>query len=120
MDRRIFYLCEHLSRNLEYQWTVEEMSEILKLSVRHFQKLFKSEVKSSPMNYLRDMRLEKARQLLANADSFLTIKEIRLAVGILNDSHFTRDFKKKYGVTPTEYRKGFWDKIQTENEIGKK
>lgn len=120
MDRRIFYLTEQLSKKLEYQWTIEEMSEIIKLSVRHFQKLFKSEVKTSPLNYLRDIRLEKARQLLEKTNSFLTVKEIRLAVGILNDSHFTRDFKKKYGVTPTEYRQSYWDKIQPEKQIAQK
>lgn len=69
------------------------------------------------MNYLRDLRLKKARQLLEESDSFSTIKEIRLAVGILNDSHFTRDFKKKYGLAPSEYRNDFWSKIQIENKI---
>ena len=110
MDRRIFHLKEHLPNNLQHQWTVKEMAEIVGLSIPYFQKLFKENIGIPPIEYLRDLRLEKARELLGT--TFLQIQEIRSKVGIQNDSHFTRDFKKKYGVTPTEYRKLYSERIQ--------
>ena len=118
MDGRIFHLKELLLKNLQHKWTVEEMSQIVELSVPHFQKLFRAEMGIAPLTYLRDLRLVKARELLEK--KFYRVKQIRVEVGIRNDSHFTRDFKKKYGLTPTEYRKHFWKKIQTERSDDKK
>ena len=118
MERRIFHIKEELFNNLQHQWKIEEMAEIVGLSAPHFQKLFKINIGMSPIEYLRDLRLERARELLET--TFLQIQEIKTKVGIQNDSHFTRDFKKKYGVTPTEYRKFHSEEIQPENQDGKK
>lgn len=111
MDGRIFQLKEKSLNDLQHQWTVEEMAGTIKISVPHFQKLFKSAFGKPPIAYLRELRLERARELL-ESDEFWQIQEIRVKVGIMNDSHFTRDFKKKYGITPTEYREQYWEKIQ--------
>lgn len=116
MDGRIFELQKRLVENLEHQWTIQQMAEIVELSEPHFQKLFKKEVGISPFAFLQNARLEKAREYLET--TFWQMKQIGIAVGMPHDSHFTRDFKKKYGVTPTEYRKQFWEKIQTEKQIG--
>lgn len=117
MDGRIFHLKEQLLKNLQYEWTIEEMSQFVELSVPHFQKLFKIEIGIAPVAYLRDLRLEKARKLLEA--NFKQIRQIGLEVGMPNDSHFTRDFKKKYGATPTEYRRQFWETIQVGKSAGK-
>lgn len=47
--------------------------------------------------------MEKARYLLET--SFLSVKEITHSVGLNDESHFVRDFKKAYGEPPTRYRK---------------
>lgn len=118
MDGRIFHLKEQLLKNLQHDWTIEEMSQNVELSIPHFQKLFRAETGIAPIAYLRDLRLEKARELLET--KFYRLKQIGFEVGMSNDSHFTRDFKKKYGVTPTEYRKQYWEKIQTQKSVGKR
>ena len=118
MDGRIFHLREILLAELPRLWTIEAMAQETGLSVPHFQKLFKTNIGSSPMTFLQNKRLNTARELLEN--TFLQIQEIRLKVGIPYDSHFTRDFKKKYSVTPTEYRKLHWEKVQSEKQNGKK
>lgn len=112
MDGRIFHLCDCIFRDLKKGWTIEKMAEITELSVPHFQKLFKTETGLPPITHLRDLRLEKARQLLE--ESFHQINQIGREVGMPNESHFTRDFKKKFGTTPTQYRKQYWEKIQAE------
>ena len=118
MDGRIFYLKEKLLKNLKYAWNTEEMAEEINLSVPHFLRLFKTETGKSPITFLRNARLKKAEKLLKT--SFLQIQEIGFKIGMSTDSHFTRDFKKKYGVTPTEYRKRYWEKIQAKNQTDKK
>ena len=118
MDGRVFILRGRLLENLEQHWTTEEMAEIVELSVPHLQRLFKQESGIARLTFLQNARLEKSRELLET--TFLQISQIGIAVGMPNDSHFTRDFKKKYGATPTEYRKQFWENIQSEKQIGQK
>lgn len=118
MDGRIFYLRKQMLENLQHHWTVEELAQRIDVSVPHLQKLFKTQTGVSPIQYLRDLRLEKAREFLE--DGFKRVNEISFEVGMPDDSHFTRDFKKKYGVTPSEYRKQYWEKIQAEKSDDKK
>jgi transcriptional regulator GlxA family with amidase domain len=106
MDGRINYLIRRLINSLDHRWTVVEMADIVELSAPHFQKLFKIDVGISPIAFLRDLRLERAREQLEN--SFRSVKQIKRQIGISDDSHFTRDFKSKFGLTPTEYRKQYW------------
>jgi hypothetical protein len=56
----------------------------------------------SPAKYLKVLRLEQAKTLLE--ESFLSVKEIRVRVGFGDESHFARDFKTHFGLTPTQYR----------------
>lgn len=111
MDGRIFHVKEKLINNLRHNWTIAEMADEVGLSLPHFQKIFKSNIGCPPMTFLQDLRLEEARKLLET--TFLQIQEIRIAVGIAHNSHFTRDFKTKYNLTPTEYRKSQWNKVQS-------
>jgi AraC family L-rhamnose operon transcriptional activator RhaR len=120
MDGRIFYLKKRILENLQHDWTIEELAAQISVSAPYLQRLFKSETGMPPMTYLRDLRLDKAREFLEAKDKFYRISEISYQVGIPDDSHFTRDFKKKFGVTPTEYRKQYWERIQTEKSEGKK
>ena len=55
-------------------------------------------------DYLRNVRLEKAAELLRHSE--MNIQEVMFEVGFINSSHFTKIFKLKYGVTPTDYKRG--------------
>jgi AraC-like DNA-binding protein len=120
MDGRIFYLTERLVENLQHDWTVEELSRAIGISAPYLQRLFKSTVGTPPITYLRDLRLDKARELLEAEDKFYRVSEIGCKVGMSSKSHFTRDFKKKFGVTPSEYRKYYWEKLQTKSRDERK
>lgn len=115
MEEIIFRLKKRILKSLQYQWKIEEMSKITNLSTRHFQKTFKTIIAMSPMSWLQEKRLEKARELLETDSE--QINQIGFKVGMSDHSHFTRNFKKKYGVTPTEYRKQYWKKLKAEREI---
>lgn len=116
VDGRIFHIKERLAANLNHDWTIEEMAGLVELSVPHFQKLFKTNTGTTPMAYLRDLRLTRACECLES--SFNQLKQIRVHIGMTDDSHFTRDFKDKFGVTPTDYRKKYWEKIQNGALLG--
>lgn len=87
-----------LSRGL----SLEALARAVNLSPSRLHNVFKSETGLSPARYLKKLRLERAKELLE--ESFFSVKEIRVRVGIGDESHFVRDFKKAYGLTPTEYR----------------
>lgn len=112
MDKRIAFLKKQMLADLRQTLTVEKMARSVDLSESHLLHLFKWELKMSPAQYLKDLRLETARDLLEN--SFKPINKIGRRVGMSDASHFTRDFKEKYGASPSEYRRQHWAKIEAE------
>ncbi len=98
--------------------TVKEMATQAGVSLSHFTTLFKKEMEMVPTAYLKHNRLESARHLLETIHE--RIKQIAVRVGMSEKSHFTRDFKTKYGLSPTKYRRQFQEKRQAERKNGKK
>src|SRR5689334_14048326 len=86
------------SRNL----TLGKMAETANLSPPYFCYLFKTITGVPPAKYLKSLRLQQAAMLLST--TFLSVKEIVRQVGMGDESHFVRDFKRVYGMTPSEYR----------------
>lgn len=107
-SRQIFHLTEQISLRLSEEWTVEKMADEVGLSVSRFHTAFKNHFGQTPKEYIRDQRLNRAREILQDPHNFDSIKTIAYEVGINDLSHFARDFKKKFGLTPTEYRESFF------------
>ena len=82
--------------------TVAEVADRVDFSESHFMRYFKENMGTSFIDYLRDYRLTMAARLLLVSDD--TILSVAEEVGFENLSNFNRAFKKKYGVTPREYR----------------
>ncbi|QQS32789.1 MAG: helix-turn-helix transcriptional regulator [Acidobacteriota bacterium] len=80
------------------------MATEVRMSVPHFQRLFKQSIGTSPAAYLNELRLKRARVLLSEPECFLHIKEVAFQIGFRSTSHFTTEFKNKFGSTPTEFR----------------
>ncbi|MGI8542330.1 MAG: helix-turn-helix transcriptional regulator [Aridibacter sp.] len=114
-DGQIIVLTERINKNLQKDWTVKELFESIGISEPHLQKKFKDATGMSPMKYIKHLRLEKAAELLTDRE-FLPIQQICQKVGINDQTHFTRDFKKKYGKTPTQYSKDFWNNYSAEKK----
>lgn len=73
------------------------------LSKFYFIKAFKNHTGKTPYNYLLELRINKAKELLKN--STFSVTEIYFLCGFVNHSHFTSAFKKKVGMSPSMYRK---------------
>ena len=72
------------------------------LSTGYFHRVFKSVTGISPVEYLQEIRLKKAAELLSS--SSLTVKQAAAAVGYSDMKHFYRIFRQKYGATPKQYQ----------------
>lgn len=119
MERRIYHIQKLMSEDLARQWSLEEMANRVGLSVPRFKHLFKEITGLPPMTFLFKLRLKKARDLLAQKDSFLQIKEIRRQCGIYSEDRFSKEFKKVYGLSPVAYReRAFSESIDSNTRSG--
>ena len=74
------------------------------MSMTSFRRKFTELVQEKPQAYLMRLRMEKAKDLLDKHPE-LNIQEVGLRCGFEDKSNFTRAFKNRYGVTPSEYTK---------------
>lgn len=82
--------------------SLEMISEIINLSPGYFGKIFKSNMNMSFNEYLNNIRLEKAKELLLDTNE--PSSKICEEVGIYNVTYFSTLFKKTYGLTPSQFR----------------
>lgn len=102
MNPRIEKVVNLIQKDLRRKLTLTEMAQSVGLSVEHLRELFKSEIGMTPIQYQKKLRLLEARSLLES--TFLNVQEVAVRVGLTDESHFVRDFKKLYGLTPVQYR----------------
>jgi AraC family transcriptional regulator len=93
---------DYMKGHLDEAIGLQQLADLLQLSRFHFCTAFRKATGFSPHQWLVRIRMEHARQMLA--DSRLTITEIALAVGYQTPSSFAQAFRAATGTTPTEYR----------------
>ena len=103
MDRRIELIISKIKKDTTASWDLSTLAVMVNLSPSRFRHLFKQETGTTPAQYLKDFRLTKAEKMLRT--TFLSIKQILKQVGIASNAHFVHDFRRKYGSTPTAYRR---------------
>lgn len=83
--------------------SLQKMADMVQMSPSYFSVEFKKEMGTNFSQYLTETRIEKAKSLLN--DPFCKTYEIAYAVGYKDYPHFSKTFKKRTGLTPSEYRK---------------
>lgn len=104
MDRRVLeIMCvlESFGASLPLRDPAGDLARSVGLSASRLRHIFKRETGVTLARFLGRMKLEHARRLLET--SHLSVKEIAAEVGIPNESHFVRVFKKTYGLPPGRY-----------------
>jgi len=104
-----------LQGNLHRAITVADIAQSVELSPSRLFDLLKTQVGMSPFRYLKNARLERARQLLET--TLLNIKVVAAEVGYNDCSRFMREFKKTYDSTPSEYRDAHLNHNQKGNRL---
>lgn len=100
VDRATSYMSTHFASQLDIEWIAKNVSFI---STSHLTRLFCKKVGQSPYSFLKQTRLERAAMLVQSTPE--KILQVAHRVGYKNVSHFVRDFRAKYGMTPLQYRK---------------
>lgn len=102
-DKVIANVVLELNANLHKKIDLAYYARQSYLSYAQFFRRFKQAMGVTPLQYINDMRVEKARHLLE--ESTISVKQIAMECGFANEYYFSRFFKKYNSVTPTEYRK---------------
>ena len=88
---------------MDYDLSVEKMCSNLHVSQTYFSTIFKKETNTSFVNFITEVRLEEAVRLL-NTTDYKTYM-IAEKVGYPEANYFSYVFKKKFGISPSKYRK---------------
>ena len=105
VGQNIFEAVALMEEHPEKTFAISEAAQKHGMSVSSYAHKFKAAVGVSPTEYCILLRLENARQLLASSD--MSIMEIAITNGFCDGNYLARLFKKRYGMTPLEYRKIF-------------
>lgn len=102
-DRRIKRALEFIHGAPEKQWTIEALASKIGMSRAAFSKKFTLLVGQTVFTYLSNLRIQKAKEMIANTSYF--IDDIALNVGYESERAFTKTFSKYVGMTPKQFRK---------------
>src|SRR5262249_24493521 len=101
-DPRVARVIELMDVNRERPLAVAELARAVNLSSSYLTRLFLATTGRTPARYDKDRRLDASRELIG--ETFLTIKEVMAAVGWNDPSHFSREFKRRFGCAPSDLR----------------
>jgi AraC-like DNA-binding protein len=90
-------------RGEEHIMKLEDLALNSNTSIVTLHRQFRQFLNTSPIKYFIDCKLEKAKLLLAN--HFYSIREIAELLSYSSPQFFAKEFKKKYGISPSEYRR---------------
>jgi AraC-like DNA-binding protein len=96
-------LINYLNENYAKKITVEEMAKFVNLSPSHFARVFKEETGYSPVDFLMNLKVQKAKRFLISKQHNIT--EIAYSCGFSSASHFTNRFIERIGISPSNFRK---------------
>ncbi|MGN0649337.1 MAG: helix-turn-helix domain-containing protein [Oscillospiraceae bacterium] len=100
MQKMLSYIHENYSQNI----TLHDIAHAASISKSEASRCFQSYLHTSPVNYLLDYRIERARQLLRN--SSMTVETVSIECGFSTSAYFCKIFRTRTGVTPKQYRSG--------------
>lgn len=97
LERTKAYMESHFKQNL----SIEQLARLADISPKYFVELFKKRYGISAIDYLSELRIGKARQLLAMGK--FRLRDIAQEVGFSDEFYFSRKFKQETGISPTAY-----------------
>lgn len=99
------FMDQHYSEPL----TIGQLAEMANISPKYFVDLFKKTYGQSAIEYLTNLRINRAKRYLAESEARL--RDIALKVGYSDEFYFSRKFKREVGVSPSDFMKNFRKRI---------
>jgi AraC-like DNA-binding protein len=93
---------DFMNKNIGRKLTLQQISNEVGYSPTYFTTLFKKETNYSPLSYFSHLKILKATEFLDYTRQ--KVKEISFTLGYSDPYYFTKDFKKKMGMSPRQYR----------------
>ncbi len=108
-ERHVNAAMQYIAYNYYYpDLTLDFLARNLAISKNYLCKIFHDSTGKTPIEYLIDLRMETARKRLTQSND--TVSEIAKTVGYRDPLYFSKEFRKKYGRSPVQYRKEFTEK----------
>lgn len=102
MPRHLKKATEYMLENMSTAISITEVAKAAGVSERALQLAFQQFKGTTPFAYLRELRLERVRNLLADKDNQLSISEAARAFGFTHMGRFSEAYRKAFGVVPSE------------------
>ncbi|MFZ4452700.1 helix-turn-helix domain-containing protein [Salibacterium aidingense] len=103
LDTRFQQLFYFINDHLAEKLTLKTLADEVYLSESHLSLLFRKHLKMAPMEYVRMVRMQKARELLLSTT--MPLKRVAETIGFDEQSQLSRAFRQTVGVSPAEYRR---------------
>ncbi|MBQ9098764.1 MAG: helix-turn-helix transcriptional regulator [Clostridia bacterium] len=100
-QKKIAPALEYISQHYDHNMTNDQLATLTGLSTVYFRKLFTQIMGVSPISYVHDLRIQKAKEMLRS--DYDSLSSVAQSLGYLNLYDFSRDFKKHTGVAPSKY-----------------
>ncbi len=101
-QRQLLQVLDYIDAHLGQDLKLADLAQLLDMSQFHFSRLFKQSMGQSPFQYLRQQRIERAKQLLKQTND--PIVNIALECGFSSHSHLSKQFRQLIGMTPKAFR----------------
>lgn len=98
----ISHITEYIDKNYMKKLNLNVLANVSHRSPYHLHRMFKKEMGITPVEYIQQIRIKSAEHFILSSDK--SIADISREVGVSNTPYFITLFKKKTGVTPTEFR----------------
>lgn len=100
---RIAEVIGALEKEFASPWKLSDLADLAGMSEGYLHRVFKEATGHSPIDYLIQLRMQRAMELLSGTT--LPVTEIAFEVGFNDSNYFTRQFKKIVGISPSKYRR---------------
>lgn len=99
---RLNRVLEHINENLSDNLELSVLAEVAGVNLYHFARAFKQSTGESPHQYVLRRRIEQAKELLRHPQ--LSVIEASARTGFVDQSHFSKVFRRIVGIAPSEFR----------------
>jgi YesN/AraC family two-component response regulator len=117
LSKPIVLCIDYIYSHIHYRITIKELAEYINISESYLSKLFHKEMGLPLSQYILNLKIEKAKNLLQYSDN--NIVDISNYLSFSTQSHFIQVFQKKTGLTPHKFRtmnfRSKWDQISVKS-----